>query len=163
MDFAAKKGGFVHVYSPHAKEYHESMHKLVGEELEQLHVFVQTPCTITINAYEKTPSSFNVTDTFLAEYGLILNTSQNDYDNILKLASDRLNDVAWLDDSLVVSGTINKLYSILPREEIFIRYLNCATCPNQYKKITNRNGYRQEYAIDYLDRLGVIQYNKDGG
>lgn len=145
---------FIHVYSPHAKEDHERMHRLVKDELEQLNLFIQTPCTITLNAYEKTPNSFNIVDTFLAEYGLILNISHNDYDNILKATSDNLNENVWLDDSLVVSGTINKLYSILPREEIFIKYLNCATSKNQYNKIISRKEYKTEYPIDYLDKKG---------
>ena len=132
------------------------MHRLVAEEIETLHNFVQTPCTITINAYEPTPSAFNVIDTFLAEYGLILNISHNDYDNIMKATSDRLNENAWLDDSLVVSGTINKLYSILPREEIYIKYLNCAVNKNMYKRITSRKEYREEYPITYLDNKGNI-------
>lgn len=156
MDAAISNPNFIQVYSPYAKDDHERMHRLVQEELEQLHLFIQTPCMITLNAYEQTPTSFNITDTFLAEYGLILNISHNDYDNILKATSDNLNENVWLDDSLVVSGTVNKLYSILPREEIFIKYLNCAVNKSQYNRITSRKEYKEDYPITYLDKKGYL-------
>lgn len=157
MDVAKNASSFIHVYSPHARDYHESMHRLIGEELEQLHIFIQTPCTVVMNCYEQTPKTFNITDTFLAEYGLILNISHNDYDNMMKLQSDRLNATAWLDDSLVVSGTVNKYYSILPRVEILIRYLNCVTSMYQYKRVTSRNDYNKDYPIQYLDAKGELK------
>ena len=157
MDVAAANPTFVHVYSPHARDEINSMHRLIGNELEELHLFIQTPCTVVLNCYEKTPEAFNTTDKFLAEMGLIPSISMKDYDNYLKLASDRLNTTLWLDDSLVISGTVNKLYSILPREEIFIKYLNVVPNKNQYKAVTTRKGFNPDYPVDYLDKFGNIQ------
>ncbi len=157
MDVAAANPMMVHVYSPHARDDLNSMHRLIGDELEALHLFIQTPCTIVINCYEKTPEAFTTTDKFLAEMGIIPSISQNDYDNYLKSTSDRLNTNLWLDDSLVISGTVNKLYSILPREEIYIKYLNIIPNRNQYKAVTNRKGFNPDYPIDYLDKFGNIQ------
>ena len=157
MDVAAANPMMVHVYTPHARDEINSMHRLIGDELEALHVFIQTPCTIVLNCYEKTPEAFSVADKFLAEQGLIPSISHNDADNFLKLASDRLNTNLWLDDSLVISCTVNKFYSILPREEIFIKYLNVVPTKNQYKAITGRKGFNPEYPIDYLDKFGNVQ------
>ena len=71
MDVAAANPMMVHVYSPHARDDMNSMHRLIGEELEALHLFIQTPCTIVLNCYEKTPEAFTVNDKFLAEMELI--------------------------------------------------------------------------------------------
>lgn len=147
---------FIQVYSPHAGEDFRSMHRLIGDELDEMNLFIQTPCTILVNIYEQTPSSFSINDIFLAEYGLIPSISHNDYDNYLKATSDRLNTNLWLDDSLVISGTINKFYSILPRQEIFIKYLNFAPNKAQYNSISNRKGYKEEFNIGYLDKSGNI-------
>ena len=147
---------FIQVYSPHAGEDFRSMHRLIGDELDELHLFIQTPCTIIINVYEQTPSSFSIIDTFLAEYGLIPSISHNDYDNFLKATSDRLNTNLWLDDSLVVSGTVNKYYSILPRQEIFIRYLNLLPNKPQYNAVVGRKVYKEDYPVNYLDKKGEI-------
>lgn len=155
-DMAKLNPSFIQVYSPHANEDLRSMHRLIGDELDQLHLFIQTPCTIMINVYEQTPSSFSTIDTFLAEYGLIPSISHNDYDNFLKATSDRLNTNLWLDDSLVVSGTVNKYYSILPRQEIFIRYLNLLPNKPQYNAVVGRKGYKEDYPVNYLDKRGEI-------
>ena len=44
-------------------------------------------------------------------------------DNIGKKYSDMFNSNIWLDDKLVISGTVNKFLSELPRVEIYVRYL----------------------------------------
>lgn len=157
MEAAKINPSMVQVYSPHARDDFNSMHRLLEEELDALHLFIQTPCTIVINAYERTPEAFSVADKFLAEQGLIFNIGKSDYDNILKSTSDRLNSNLWLDDSLVVSGTVNKLYSILPREEIYIKYLNVVTNKNQYRSVTNRKHYDSDFPINYLDKMGNLQ------
>ena len=157
MDVAAANPMMVHVYSPHARDELNSMHRLIGDELEALHLFIQTPCTIVLNCYEKTPEAFTVADKFLAEMNILWSCSHNDGDNYLKCASDRLNTNLWLDDSLVISATVNKFYSILPREEIFIKYLNVAQNRNQYKAITGRKDFNPDYPVDYLDKFGNIQ------
>lgn len=154
MNAAMESPQFVHVYSPNAADDNKYMHQLVNEELEGLQWFVQTPCMVNINAYVKTPSSFNSVDTFLAEIGLHRKIIKPDWDNIGKKYSDMFNMNVWLDDDLVISGTANKYYSILPRIEIYIDYLNYATNYYQYSKITNRKYYNSEYGINYLGRDG---------
>lgn len=156
MDAAKANPSFVHVYSPNAQYDFNSMHRLIGDELDALHLFIQTPCTVYINIYEPTPAGFSIIDKFLAEYGLIPSVSDKDYDNYMKNTSDRLNTNLWLDDSLVISGTVNKLYSELPRQEIFIRYLNVIPNKYQYNNITGRKGFKEDYPVHYLDQKGEI-------
>ena len=60
----------------------------------------------------------------------------------------------WLDDQLVQDGEVHKYYSILPRIEIYIRYLNYTTNIYQYNQIINRKDYNPDFPINYLDKFG---------
>lgn len=149
---------FVHVYSPNAAEDNRYMHRLIGKELTNLDWFIQTPCQMTINTYFKTPSYFNQIDTILAEIGLHRCIVKPDWDNVGKKYSDMFNANIWLDDQFVIDGEVHKYYSILPRVEIFVNYLNCVTNKYNYDQITNRKDYNSDYPIQYIDRFGNLQY-----
>lgn len=154
MDAAKAHPSFIHVYSPTAGDDFRYMRRMVESELDQLHVFVQTPCNVKINSFFQTPAGFSIVDKFLAEIGLHMNSFKPDWDNIEKKYSDMYNHNMWLDDSLVTSGVVNKFYSMLPRVEIDLTYLNYATNKYQYDRITNRKDYRPEYPINYLNAKG---------
>lgn len=146
---------FVHVYSPNASDDSKYMRRVLDQnELLDLHKFIQTQCIVNYSAFFKVPSNYNITDTFISEIGLHRNTVKPDWDNIGKKYSDMSNENIWLDDSLVVKGTSQKFYSILPRIEIKIRYLNYATNKQQYMNIVNRKEYNTDYPISYLDHMG---------
>ena len=107
---------FVHVYSITGAEDNKFMNRLVTEQdLIPLNQLICTPCNIVFDAFIKTPSAFNRVDTFLSEIGIIRPIPKPDWDNIGKKYSDMYNSNIWLDDSLVISGTVNKYYSIFPR------------------------------------------------
>lgn len=155
MDAAIANPGFIHVYSPTAGDDFRYMQRLKEDELLQLHQFIQTPCNIIIDSYFPTPSYFNVVDKFIAEIGLHNQIVKPDWDNIGKKYSDMYNHNIWLDDSLVVDGRVRKFYSMLPRVEINLRYLNYITCKQQYNNIIGRSEYNPEYPVNYLDNKGV--------
>lgn len=154
MNVAMESPQFVHVYSPNAADDNSYLHRLIDDELVNLQWFIQTPCNIKINAYIKTPSSFNSVDVFLAEIGLHRKIIKPDWDNIAKKYSDMFNKNIWIDDSFVIHGEVNKFYSILPRIEIYVDYLNYATNAYQYKSIVTRKDYNSEYPIGYLGKDG---------
>lgn len=154
MNVAIHDPSFVHVYSPNAAEDHNYMHKLIDNELVSLSTFIQTPATIKINTFHKTPSYFNSTDIILAEIGLHRPTTKPDFDNIAKKYCDMFNANIWLDDAFVQDGEVHKYYSILPRVDIHIRYLNYVTNYHQYSQIVNRKDYNSDYPIDYLNLYG---------
>jgi len=138
MNEAINNGSFVHVYSLNAKEDNVFMRRMVDQELVQLQSMIYTPCVVEFNAYMKTPSAFNTTDVFLSEIGLIRPISKPDWDNLGKKYSDMFNHNIWLDDTLVISGTVNRFYSILPRVEIKLRYLNCLYNKYQYNSMVKK-------------------------
>lgn len=155
MKAAIENPGYVHVYSPSAGDDFRFMKRLVNDELVQLESFVQTPCSVYIESYFKTPSYFSVTDTFIAEVGLHQDVVKPDWDNIGKKYSDMYNHNIWLDDNLVTKGTVEKFYSILPRVEIYLKYSNYATNRHQYQNIVNRKDFNKDYPIRFLNQKGV--------
>lgn len=154
MNMAIQARDFVHVYSPNAADDHRFMHRLVDQELIQLNGLISTPMQVSINTFSHTPSYFNQADTILAEIGLHRPMQKPDVDNIEKKYYDAFNYNIWLDDSLIVDADIHKYYSVLPRLEIYIRYLNYITNSYQYNQIINRRDYKQEFDVSYLDNMG---------
>lgn len=142
---AINNGQFVHVYSLNAKEDSLYMQRLVDQDLVQIQELIWTPCIVEYNIYQKTPTVMNTVDTFLAEIGLIRPITKPDWDNIGKKYSDMFNHNIWLDDTLVISGTLNKYYSILPRVEIRLRYLNTLYNKYQYNMISKRTEQEISY------------------
>lgn len=144
---AIKNPNFVHVYIPNAKADHTHMRRLCEQELVELSNLICTPCMIEHRTYHKIPSSFSITDTFLSEIGLIRPVTKPDWDNIGKKYSDMANHNIWLDDSFVIRGVVDKFYSVLPRVEISIKYLNLIYNKYQYNNIVRRKDFN-EYNCD---------------
>ena len=136
---AMSNGSFVQVYSITGADDQKFMKRLINSnDFMQFNQQLCTPLEITYDAFFKTPSGFNKVDTVLAEVGVIRPLTKPDWDNIGKKYSDMYNSNIWLDDSFVVSGTVNKYYSILPRVEIRLKYLNMVYNRYQYNAIRNR-------------------------
>lgn len=146
----------VHVYVPGASEDHQYMRRLVDEELNQLDNLITTPCDIEYNIFIKTPRAASITDTFLCEIGLIRPPfCKPDWDNLGKKYSDMFNQNIWLDDTLVIDGSVHKYYSILPRVEIKLRYLNCIYTKSFYNMVINRKGF-DNFELQYLNGKGEL-------
>lgn len=132
--------GFIQVYSLTGAVDRKFMHQLLSDQ--ELNDFqsnmIYTPCYVDYVAYFKTPKSFNTQDTYLAELGLIRPIVKPDFDNIAKKYADMYNGNVWIDDALVIDGRVRKFYSILPRVEITLQYLNMLYCKSQYKSIQPR-------------------------
>lgn len=148
-NMAKSNGSFIHVYSPNAKEDSMYMKRLLGEELDQLDTLICTPSIVDINVYLETPKQYNAVDTFLAELGIYRPIKKPDWDNIGKKYTDMLNLNLWIDDDIVIDGSIHKYYSILPRVEINIRYLNMFYNKHQYNQISKRKNYPKESELKY--------------
>lgn len=150
---------FVHVYTPHAAEDHTYMKRLCDDDLMNLDHLINTPCIVEYDAFYPIPSNIPVTDVFLSEIGLIRPViSKPDWDNLGKKYCDMYNHNIWLDDSLVYDGSVHKYYSVLPRVEIKLRYMNAIYTKQQYNKIIGRKDY-DNGPIQYLDRYGRITSN----
>lgn len=154
---AMNNPNFVHVYSINAKEDSLYMKRLVGQELISIESLLCTPFILEYNTYFQTPSSYNVTDIFMSEIGIIRPVSKPDWDNIGKKYSDMSNCNIWLDDSFVIKGTVEKFYSILPRIEIKLKYLNSLYNRYQYNMISNRRDFEKyNCCVNFLNNGGNL-------
>ena len=135
---AINNGSFVHVYSINAHEDNVFMKRLMNEEIYELEDLIYQPCDVQYNVFFKTPSYYNTEQKILAEIGLDRPINKPDWDNIGKKYSDMYNGNVWVDDSCVVSGAVNKFYSILPRVEINLNFLNCLYNRHQAKAMQKR-------------------------
>lgn len=156
---AAIGSQFVHVYTPNAADDHNYMKKLCDEELMELDKLISTPCIVKYDAFLQTPSSYNTTDTFLSEIGLIRPPlDEPDWDNIGKKYCDMYNHNVWLDDAMVYDGSVLKYYSILPRIEITLKYINAVYSKQQYDRIVKRKDYNELNCnkLSYLDKYGRL-------
>lgn len=153
---ALANGQFVHVYTVGAKDDYLYMKRLVGEELIALEGLINSPCMVDYNCYFRTPTYYNTTDTFLSEIGLIRpSIVKPDWDNIGKKYCDMYNHNVWLDDATVNDASVHKYYSILPRVEINLKYLNTVYNKYQYNNIIKRTNYDGS-VVPYLNNKGEL-------
>ena len=147
-NMAIANPNFIHVYSPVGAEDNKYMKRLLTkDEFKELNKLIYTPCIVDYKAFFKTPSSFNSVEKYLAELGVYTPISKPDWDNIGKKYCDMTNENLWVDDRLVIQGTVEKLYSVLPRVEITIDFLNMLQNRHQAESI--RKIYQDD--IRYFD------------
>lgn len=117
---ANSRGGYIRMYVPHAKENGDWFAEFAKENNLP---FIDTPCILNMNIYEKTPSSFSIKNKVLAELGLIRPWKRTgDFDNYAKGVADAIQHGMLSDDCLVVESTQKLFYSIKPHADIEIIY-----------------------------------------
>ena len=148
-NMAISNPNFIHVYSLTGKEDNQYMKRLINEEIMQIDGIICTPSIVDMNLFFKTPTYFNKSETILAEIGLERPIYKPDWDNAGKKYSDMFNENIWLDDAFTIEGTVRKFYSVLPRVEIRIKYLNMLYNKYQYNSVKNRTDYDESYNVQY--------------
>ncbi len=118
------------VYVPGASKNGSFFNKNVLPTLEGL--FITTPCKVKLDIYVATPMSFTKTQKCLAEMKILRPwTSTGDVDNYEKAVFDMIQPnekrghVGILsNDSLIINSCTDKYYSINPRYELTIDYMD---------------------------------------
>lgn len=95
-------------------------------------LMISTPCKVDLRLYIKTPSSFSKIQTCLAEIGLLRPWGRNgDVDNFEKSIYDQIQPnekrghIGILaDDSLIIENHTQKFYSVNPRSEVTITWMD---------------------------------------
>lgn len=150
-NMAMANPNFVHVYSLTGQEDNAFMRRLMTQEdFDMIDKMICTPCVIDIYTFFKTPSYYNKEDTILAEIGIHRPITKPDWDNAAKKYSDMFNANIWLDDTLVVDGSVHKYYSVLPRVEIRLRYLNMVYNRHQYSSVVHRTDFDPNIDLKYF-------------
>jgi Holliday junction resolvase RusA-like endonuclease len=123
-------------YVKNALNYNEIFGKFI-ESCEDINFKIITPCTFECKTFAPIPEQMSKNDKMLAELSLLANISKPDWDNLGKTYSDMVQKHLILDDSLIYKGTVEKAYSIKPRIEITIKYLNDFDCKYNERKVKN--------------------------
>jgi len=119
---ANRRGGYIRMYVPHAREAGDWFSEFAKENNLP---FIDTPCTLNMTIYEKTPSSFSIKNKVLAELGVIRPWKRTgDFDNYAKGIADCIQHGMLKDDCLVMESTQRLFYSIKPHADVEIIYLN---------------------------------------
>ena len=101
---------------------------------------ITTPCKFTCINYFPIPNSMTNIEKIAAELGLIRPISKPDWDNVGKTYCDMIQDLIIYDDSLIIEGVSKKFYSIKPRIEITISYMEDYDSNYNKKKIIKQKG-----------------------
>lgn len=118
---ANSRGGYIRMYVPGAAEAGNWFEEFAKENDLP---FIETPCILNMNIYEKTPSSFSIKNKVLAELGIIRPWKRTgDFDNYAKGIADCIQHGMLKDDCLVIESTQKLYYSIKPHAEISISYM----------------------------------------
>lgn len=93
---------------------------IVNEDIK----LITTPVKFFCTSYLPIPNSMSNAEKVLAELGYIRPVSKPDWDNLGKAYCDMIQDILLYDDSLVIEGISKKFYSVKPRIEIRVLYMN---------------------------------------
>ena len=123
------------IYVPGAAKNATFFNRYVLPTLKGL--MISTPCKVDARFYTKTPSSFSKIQTLLAELGFIRPWGRNgDVDNFSKTVLDQIQPnekrghVGILkDDALVFEMNSRKFYSVTPRTEVTITFMDSIPKP----------------------------------
>ncbi|ANU28437.1 RusA family crossover junction endodeoxyribonuclease [Planococcus versutus] len=84
---------------------------------------ITSPIHLELIFHQPTPKKYHTKPKqALIESGELLPITKPDLDNLVKGVKDGITKIIWQDDSQVVSMHVQKLYSLLPRVEVTIRY-----------------------------------------
>lgn len=101
---------------------------------------ITTPVRFYCDAYFPMPKSMNVVEKVCAELGFIYPTSKPDWDNLAKAYCDMIQGTLLYDDSLIIEGCSKKHYSVKPRIEVTLYYMEDYDCEYNKTKILRKVG-----------------------
>lgn len=131
-----------------------ALNKKIIEKYVEKNNIIFTNVIMHIITYQPIPaSSMSKTELYLAEKGLIRPSSKPDWDNFGKTYSDMIQGILLLNDNIIITGIVEKYYSIKPRVEIRLKY--------QTDFDSKYNKRRTEHSIAYINLMNEINENSD--
>ena len=85
--------------------------------------FINTPTIFKCKTFLPTPSSMTKVEKVLAEEGYIRPISKPDWDNLAKTYCDMIQGFVIYDDAIIIRGETDKYYSLKPRIEITLKWM----------------------------------------
>jgi Holliday junction resolvase RusA-like endonuclease len=130
-----------HFYVSDASSNSKLMEQFVKNNLQEYPI-ITTACKFYCKTYFPTPvSQMSKEDILLSELGVIHNMSKPDWDNLGKTYSDMIQKHLILDDSNIIDGRVQKFYSIKPRIEIHIEFMEKYDSKYNKKRVESRKQY----------------------
>jgi Holliday junction resolvase RusA-like endonuclease len=114
-------GKFTKWYDPGSKDK-QKIRKYIKGILDENWDPIDYETHLKIKTYKPILKSFNKTEIFLAEAGILRPDKKPDVDNYAKTVMDAINGLVWTDDAKITHLEIDKFYSSYPRIEVFIKY-----------------------------------------
>ena len=132
-----------HFYVSDAASNSNLMKKFVEENMSE-YPLITTACRFYCKTYFPTPvSQMNKEDVILSELSIIRHMSRPDWDNLGKTYSDMIQKHLILEDSNIIDGRVQKFYSIRPKIEIHIEYMEKYDSKYNKKRIESRKEYKE--------------------
>lgn len=110
-----------HTYTPEKTVNYETLVKQLY--ITQGHERLEGALKMTVNAFFSIPKSASKKNREKMLRGEIRPTKKPDWDNVGKIVSDALNEMAYKDDCQIVDARVVKRYSDNPRVEVEITEL----------------------------------------
>lgn len=107
-------------YTPQQTVNYETLIKELYAMEYKYQTPLEGPLAMKIKAYFQIPKSVSKVKATSMERGDIRPTKKPDSDNIIKIVADALNGLAYRDDSQIVSCSLEKYYSSVPRVQVEI-------------------------------------------
>jgi Holliday junction resolvase RusA-like endonuclease len=120
----ARSSRFTHAFYVKTKMNYNDVFGQFISTCDPIKGIIDTPCKFYTRLFIETPKGMNRIEKVLAELMLIPHITNPDWDNLGKTYSDMVQKHLILNDSLIYDGRVTKFYSIKPRVEIYIEYLN---------------------------------------
>lgn len=120
--------GHARAYDPEKSRNYKAYIRMLATQAMKDSGFtmIEGPCVLSINAYFEVPKSKSKKFREAALSGLEYPTKKPDLSNIIKGIEDAINNLVYKDDACIVSLSVCKFYSDVPRVEVVI-----SECKNQ--------------------------------
>ena len=131
-------------------------HKQIFDEFIEFHselnIVISTPTILTTKVYTETPKSMTMKEMMAAELELIHNVNSPDWDNIGKTYCDMIQDTLISNDSIVIKGSVEKIYSILQRIEVNVKFMKKYDCKYNKSSVERRKSFKENpLTVEGLD------------
>ena len=115
-------GKYARAYTPEKTVNYENLVKLMyAEQCKNYRFHDDAQLDLKVIAYFPIPKSTSKKKRQLMIDKKIRPTAKRDWDNIGKVVSDALNEIAYKDDKQIVDGLVRKFYSEEPRVVVIIQ------------------------------------------
>lgn len=138
------------VYVPGAADNKKYFNKMMIQSNWNI---IVTPAIFDAKCYFPMPKGMSLADMIVAEKGYIQHISTPDFDNLAKTYTDMLKDNLMIDDRLFIRGGLEKFYSVKPRIEVVIRYMDKFDCLYNQKKIIKTLKHEVEKGRKQYERI----------